>query len=972
MPSSSLKSLRDTARLWASLGISVIPIKPDASKGPAVRTWKEWQERIITDEEIDRHFKPGIGIGIIGGEVSGNLEILDFDVPKDEDGNVIGECIFDAWGDCLEIDALELIGSMPTIRTPGGGIHLYYRCESLEGNKKLAMKLNPPGTIPPLSVIVETRGRGGYVLAPGCPPECHPTGKTYEILSGSIDGGGIPTITAEQRNALFAVARSFDESDIAQREARRADPSQHPAVARDGNRPGDDYNRRALWSEILEPHGWTFGYHRRHDGAQCWRRPGKPERERGISATIREFDGMELFHSFSSNSDPLPHDESITKFTAYTLLEHGGNYEAAARALGKSGYGDQARRIIDLDSVVDGRRDDSVPWADGHRFENVNTRVISDKFGDEEAPHDLPFSEDDAPGLGASILHEEVDPLEAQLFNDEEKLEAEEGTRKKKQKLKKRQVEMEKGPAYIVWRDHGDEPRRFLTANGQIKTRVDKPRDTAWFIINDKFSHHDDIRSLHYQHGEFMLWNGERYRRLKLEDVRPQISNYLTYFAEYKGEDEDGNIIYEAFKVRKQRVDEMMTTIKDMAHIDGEIHDPSWLCDVKEGQDLPDPREIVCCKNGLLDVQNRQLLESTPALYSFNSTGILYKPNASRPGAWLDFLESTLDEESQILLQEFFGYCLVQDTRLQKMLMVVGKPGSGKGTAINVLQWLIGDASYCSMDFDRIGSNFALSVALGKSLMIFPDARQGYNLDSKGVVGTLLSITGEDDLLIDRKNMKPVTQKLNTRIVVVSNDVINLSDASGALNRRMLWIKFPGFVGILDPNLKRRLKKELSGILNWAIEGWHKVRSTGRFTQPESAKDFIEAFQEQASPIKKFIDDMCAVGQEQESSTGDIFRYWNIWRKVNGYRGTQSQAAFGKQLLSADMSIHKTRIRKDGQRLQLYLGIGLDRKKIEEFVSGSVGEKQWNRARDEFIKQTDADIIDIFEWMDKNKKTDKQ
>jgi len=276
MPPPSLNSLRDLARTWASLGLSVVPIKPDGSKGPAIRSWTELQERILTEEEIDQHFKPGIGIGIIAGEVSGNLEILDFDVPMDKDtGEVFGDCLFDAWLDCLNIDLFELVTSMPTIRTPYGGRHLYYRCEGLEGNKKLALKSNPKPPPPSLTVI-ETRGRGGYVLAPGCPPECHPSGNTYELISGAIEE--IPTITPEQRAALFAVARSFDESDLSQKEARRRDPGLPAAASRDGMRPGDDYNRRAQWSDILEPHGWTFAYHRRHDGASCWRRPGKGDR----------------------------------------------------------------------------------------------------------------------------------------------------------------------------------------------------------------------------------------------------------------------------------------------------------------------------------------------------------------------------------------------------------------------------------------------------------------------------------------------------------------------------------------------------------------------------------------------------------------------------------------------------------------------------------------------------------------------
>lgn len=973
MPSSP-KSLRKLAKAWAKAGLSVVPIRNDGSKAPTYN-WQELQDRILTSKEIDEEFKPGLGIAIIAGGISGNLEFLDFDIPKDEDGKAIGECVFDAFVDCLDAELFALVGSMPMVRTPSGGVHLYYRCETIEGNRKLAAQQNPPGTKPPFSTLVETRGEGGYVLAPGCPPECHKSGRLYELVSGDFED--VPTISSDQRAAIFAVARSFDETDLVERVRQAANRDSSFKHSRDGMRPGDDFNRRGSWPEILEPHGWTFAYYRRSDGAQCWRRPGKAINEKGISATVRDFDGLELFHSFSSNCDPLPHNESITKFAAYALLEHDGDYEGAARSLGKQGFGEPPRRLLDLESIVDGRRDEDIPWANATGSERA-TRVLDlsgEEVGDEQ-PGSIPdFVDSEAP-FDASIFHEEMDPLEVHLHEDEARLEKEEAVRVQEEKDERRRLLLAKGPAYIVWRDHGDPPKRSLTADGQIKTKVDKPRDTSWFIINDKFSSGDNVRTLHFQHKEFMLWNGERYRRLGEEAVRPITSSYLTHFAEYKAQDEETNKpIYEPFKVRKVRVDEMMATIKDMSHLDSDIQDPCWLCE-EEGGELPDPREIVVCSNGLLDISKRKLLEPTAAYYSFTSTGIEYNPDAPIPELWETFLATSLPEQdSRDLLQQWFGYCLVQDTRLHKMLMVVGKPGSGKGVAMDVLQSLVGHGSCCSMDFKRIDNNFALSTALGKSLMIFPDARQGYRSDSKGgIVETLLSITGEDPLMVDRKNMKPIDNvKLNTRIVVVSNDVISLSDSSGALDRRMLWLKFPGFTCSMDPNLKRKLKRELPGILNWAIEGWHKVRSTGRFTQPESAADIIEMFKEQASPIRKFIDDMCVVGKGHDVKVGELFNYWGIWRKASGYKNTQSSAAFGKQLLSAEMSIKRTRARRgeESTRVYVYDGISVNMDKVKEFISDSVGEQKWNEAREEYARQSNADIVDIFEWAAKREKDQK-
>lgn len=112
-------------------------------------------------------------------------------------------------------------------------------------------------------------------------------------------------------------------------------------------RPGDDYDRRGpAWAEILEPHGWQLAQSR--GGADYWRRPGKDTP--GISATTgycKGQDGADLLAVFSSNAHPFEGPNGTRpctcygKFAAFALLNHGGDFKAAARELSRQGYGDQ-------------------------------------------------------------------------------------------------------------------------------------------------------------------------------------------------------------------------------------------------------------------------------------------------------------------------------------------------------------------------------------------------------------------------------------------------------------------------------------------------------------------------------------------------------------------------------------------------------------------------------------------------------
>ena len=297
----------NTAKEYTKGGLSVIPIRPDGSKAPAV-DWKKYQEAPATLKELSTLFKNGVGVGVVCGSVSGGLEVLDFE---------LGAPIKDWWK--LVKDAMSTIVEIPVVKTPSGGWHLYYRCSQIEGNQKLAMDANG-------KVMVETRGRGGYVLTVGSPAACHKDGE-YKLVKGKL--GEIPTITPEQRQHLLLAAKSFDLTPKEESQIIRG-PKEH-------SRPGDDFNSRASWKEILEPHGWEAA--KASNGTTQWRRPGK-DKKKGISATTGHAE-TDLFYNFSSNGGPFESDRSYSKFAAWTVLNHGGDYSAAARELAKDGYGEQ-------------------------------------------------------------------------------------------------------------------------------------------------------------------------------------------------------------------------------------------------------------------------------------------------------------------------------------------------------------------------------------------------------------------------------------------------------------------------------------------------------------------------------------------------------------------------------------------------------------------------------------------------------
>ncbi len=105
-------------------------------------------------------------------------------------------------------------------------------------------------------------------------------------------------------------------------------------------RAGDDFNESADWADILEPLGAIL-HHEASDGERYWTRPGKDRRD-GHSATTGYADDADRLKVFTPHWPPFADGEVYTKFGAYALLNHGGDYKAAARALAEQGYGQPA------------------------------------------------------------------------------------------------------------------------------------------------------------------------------------------------------------------------------------------------------------------------------------------------------------------------------------------------------------------------------------------------------------------------------------------------------------------------------------------------------------------------------------------------------------------------------------------------------------------------------------------------------
>jgi putative DNA primase/helicase len=314
-------------------GIAVLPPREDGSKSPITNEHGEWAvkgER-ADERQIRGWYGPRTGLGVICGKISNGLEALDFDLRAVCDAFVAAA---QDWG--LAALVAHIRAGYDEL-TPNGQHWLYYCAEN--ACVKLAERPAPTqGNPRGRKTLIETKGEGGYAIIAPSRGRVHPSGYAYELVSGSF--GTITAISPAERQSLFALARSFDQMPRAERQ--QAPPrSWAPSP---GDRPGDLQIAHWSWAEILEPHGWTWVYGR--GGISYWRRPGK---DHGISATTNAT-GRDTLIVFSSSTlfDTAP--ASYDRFGAYAVLEHGGDFHAAAVHLAKR-FALGRPRVVPIESI---------------------------------------------------------------------------------------------------------------------------------------------------------------------------------------------------------------------------------------------------------------------------------------------------------------------------------------------------------------------------------------------------------------------------------------------------------------------------------------------------------------------------------------------------------------------------------------------------------------------------------------------
>jgi putative DNA primase/helicase len=260
------------------------------------------------------------------------------------------------------------------------------------------------------------------------------------------------------------------------------------------------------------------------------------------------------------------------------------------------------------------------------------------------------------------------------------------------------------------------------------------------------------------------------------------------------------------------------------------------------------PDGFVNLKNGVLDIQNKKLLDHNPD-YNFRyKLNHKYEPGATAP-RFIEFLQFIFDDDMALvkLIGEIMGYTLIGGEPFKhKAFIFYGEGRNGKSTLLDVIKELLGEHSVSSVSMQRINEPFSMVRMDGKLANIVEESPGVINAEAfKNIVsGGYVSAA--------RKHMDEFDLKIKARMFFACNDYPHFKDSSKGLKDRLTIIPFKKYIKSEDRNskIKDELFPEMSGILNFALKGFERLTENNfQFTKSAAVDESVSEYLEETDSV---------------------------------------------------------------------------------------------------------------------------
>jgi P4 family phage/plasmid primase-like protien len=353
--------------------------------------------------------------------------------------------------------------------------------------------------------------------------------------------------------------------------------------------------------------------------------------------------------------------------------------------------------------------------------------------------------------------------------------------------------------------------------------------------------------------------------------------------------------------------------LRDTTNLHGVLRKARGLLEVPDDFFSTDLTNFIPCNNGMLRISDNAVLPFDSSYRRRNKLAVTFDPSATCPIFLDTLMRPALEPDDLELLQRWCGLALVGENISQKILMLIGNAGTGKGCFIRILSGVIGQINLASLRPQLLGERFELGRFLGKSLLYGADVPENF-LNQRGA-SILKSLTGADPMTLEFKNSNEapsIVCKFNVAVTCNSRLTVHLEGDTDAWRRRLLLIDYhkdkpKKVIADLDELI---LTNEGSGVLNWMLEGLAKLRADGwQLHLNKAQQERVDNLLLESDALSIFIKTEL-VRAEESLTVPDSFTAFAEFCTQRGWT-TLSRNRFGQQIGDGVTRTHGLTIRHD-------------------------------------------------------------
>ena len=126
----------------------------------------------------------------------------------------------------------------------------------------------------------------------------------------------------------------------------------------------------------------------------------------------------------------------------------------------------------------------------------------------------------------------------------------------------------------------------------------------------------------------------------------------------------------------------------------------------------------------------------------------------------------------------------------------------------------------------------------------------------------------------------------------------------------------------------KEFRRENSGILNWALEGWKDFQSNG-LVVPEAVSQATSEYKSESNTLETFINENCITNSEIKIHTTKLFQLYKNWAKENN-ETDQIRSSRGMIKLLREQGFE---VEAGSQNKHFVIGLGCEAEPSESWVN---------------------------------------